>query len=107
MLSNLSNTFFPISSFSIALFVTILFFKRERVKNEETKIYSKLIICSLIESFTYTLITLLVDCFFTEKVYFIFTLLNKTLIAIYITWLTLLLYYLLIIAGKILIKRKK
>ena len=100
MLSNLSNTFFPISSFAIALFVTILFFKRERVKNEETQIYSKLIICSLIESFTYTSITLLVDCFFSEKVYFIFTILNKTLIAIYITWLTLLLYYLLVIAGK-------
>ena len=100
MLSNLSNTFFPISSFAISLFVTILFFKRERVKNEETKIYSKLIICSLIESFTYTSITLLVDCFFSEKVYFIFTILNKLLIAIYITWLTLLLYYLLIIAGK-------
>ena len=100
MLSNLSNTFFPISSFAISLFVTILFFKRERVKNEETKIYSKLIIFNLIESFTYTSITLLVDCFFSEKVYFIFTILNKLLIAIYITWLTLLLYYLLIIAGK-------
>ena len=100
MLSNLSNTFFPISSFAVALFVTILFFKRERVKNEETKIYSKLIICSLIESFTYTLITFLVDLFFSKKVYFIFTILNKFLVAIYITWLTLLLYYLLIIASK-------
>ena len=89
MLSNLSNTFFPISSFAVALFVTILFFKRERVKNEETKIYSKLIICSLIESFTYTLITFLVDLFFSKKVYFIFTILNKFLVAIYITWLTL------------------
>ena len=69
MLSNLSNTFFPISSLAISLFLTILFFKKERIKNEETSIYSKLIICGLIESTTYTIITFLVDFIYTEKLY--------------------------------------
>ena len=107
MLSNLSNTFFPISSLAISLFLTILFFKKERIKNEETSIYSKLIICGLIESITYTIITFLVDFIYTEKLYLLFSILNKFLVSIYITWLTLLLYYLLIIAGKNAKKTKK
>ena len=100
MLSNLSNTFFPISSLAIAIFLTILFFSKENIKNEETKTYSLLIICSLIEAFTYTTITFLVDFVYNENLYFIFSLLNKILGSIYIVWMNLLLYYLLIIAAK-------
>ena len=100
MLSNLSNTFFPISSLAISVFLTILFFTKENIKNEETKIYSFLIICSLIESFTYTTLTFLVDFIYSEELYFIFSILNKLLGAIYIVWMNLLLYYLLIIASK-------
>ena len=100
MLSELSNTFFPICSFVIAAFLTILFFSKENIKNEETKLYGHLIICSLIESFIYTTLTILVDFFYSEDLFFIFSLLNKFLGAFYIIWMNLLLYYLFIIASK-------
>ena len=100
MLSSLSNTFFPISSLAIAVFLTILFFSKENIKNEETKIYSYLIICSLVEAVSYTTITFLVDFIYNENLNFLFELLNKFLGAVYIIWMTMLLYYIFIIAAK-------
>ncbi len=51
LLSEMTNIFFPLSSFAVSIFLLILFFSRKNVKNSETKIYSYLVVCGLLESF--------------------------------------------------------
>ena len=97
MLSNFSNTFFPFSSFIISLFLCILFFTKKNFKNMETKIYSFLIICGLIESFSYLSLTFLVDLVYNSSLDFIFELLNKALASIYVVWMSLFVYYIITI----------
>ncbi len=93
MISQFTNTFFPISSLAISIFLCILYFGRKNVKNKETKLYSLLVICGLVESTYYVCLTFGVDLIYKDYMYGIFQYLNKVLGIIYLVWITLLFYY--------------
>ena len=99
-LSSYSNTFFPICSFVTSLFLVVMFFGKKNIKNNETKVYSNLIICGFIESILYLLIVVGANLFYTDSLFYIFSILNKILCMIYVIWLSLLLYYILVITSK-------
>jgi len=99
MLSQLTNTFFPICSLTISVFLCCIFFLKKNIENKETKIYSSLIICGLLEAFLYTFICITGDFFFCDATYHFYTLLNKILCIIYILWMTLLYYYIFAISN--------
>lgn len=105
-LSQFSNLNFPICSFVISTFLTILFFSKKRVQNDETQIYSWLIICSLIESLLYVTILLTANLYYTDKLYMIYAIANKILYMMYVIWTSLLFYYLRIITTKDINKTK-
>lgn len=100
MISNFTNTFFPISSLAISIFICVLYFGRKNVKNKETKLYSILIICGLIESTYYVCLTFGVDLIYKDYMYSLFQYLNKVLGIIYLVWITLLFYYVVSIVSK-------
>ena len=99
MISDYSNTFFPICSFINALFVFILYFSKNNVQNKETKIYSYLVICGLIESLYYVCLTMAVNFVYEDWMYNIFQFLNKFLGIIYLIWMALLLYYTIVVTS--------
>ncbi len=101
MLSQLTNVFFPICSFTISLFLCLMFFFRRNVKNKETKIYSYLLICGLVESFLYTFICVTGDFFFQESTYQFYVFLNKILCSVYLIWMTLLFDYIFTLSDKV------
>lgn len=101
MLSQLTNTFFPICSLAISIFLCCVFFLKKNMQNKETKIYAKLLICGLFEAFLYTFICLTGDFFFNENTYQFYVFLNKILCIIYLIWMTLLFYYIIDITNKI------
>lgn len=101
MLSQLTNTFFPICSLAISIFLCFVFFLKKNMQNKETKIYAKLLICGLFEAFLYTFICLTGDFFFNENTYQFYVFLNKILCIIYLIWMTLLFYYIIDITNKI------
>ena len=93
MLYEYSNLYFPICSVVVSLLITILFFSKQNVKNKETKLYSKIVIITLIEAlFTFGL-TLSVHLFFSDSTLTIFAIVNKMLYVIYIIWISLLFMY--------------
>jgi len=99
-LSSYSNMFFPICSFATSMFLLIIFFSKKNIKNDETKIYSNLVICGFLESFLYVVIILLANLFYCEALHQHFLVLNKILYMFYVIWMSLLLYYILVITSK-------
>lgn len=63
MLYEYSNLYFPICSVFVSLLITILFFSKQNVKNNETKLYSKIVIITLIEALFTFVLTLSVHFF--------------------------------------------
>ena len=99
-LSSYSNTFFPICSFIISLFLVFIYFSKKNIKNEETIIYSNLVICGFIESLLYVSLTFCVNLFYKPSLDLFFEMYNKFLSATYVIWMSLLLYYILTITSK-------
>lgn len=99
-LSNYSNIFFPLCSLTISTFLIFIFFSKKNIKNEETKIYSNLIMCGFLESFLYVSIIFFGNLFYTDSLLFLFELCNKALYIFYIIWMSLLFYYILVITSK-------
>ena len=99
-LSSYSNAFFPICSFAISIFLLIIFFTKKNIKNDETKIYSYLVICGFLESFIYISIIFWGTLFYNDSLFWLFSIFNKILGMIYVIWMALLLYYILIITTK-------
>ena len=95
MLSSLTNTFFPTCSLAISIFLFCIFFLKKNVNNIETKIYSSLVICGLVEAVLYYGICMGADLFYSAQVHFIFEILNKILCLVYVVWMTLLFYYII------------
>ena len=106
-LSSYSNIFFPLCSFVISVFLLYIFFSRKNINNEETKIYSNLIMCGFFESFLYVSIIFFGDVFYSESLDLLFQICNKVLYIFYIVWMSLLLYYIIIITSKNVEKTKK
>ena len=99
MLYNYSNLYFPVGSMFVALLVTILFFSKKNIKNSETKVYSKIVILTLIESIYTFCLTLFVHLFFCDSTLTIFAYANKILYGIYILWISLIFSYFLKISN--------
>ena len=99
-LSSYSNSFFPICSFAISLFLLCNFFSKKNINNDETKIYSSLVICGFIESLVYLGIILSANAFYTDSLFGIYAILNKLLSMVYVIWMSLLLYYIIIVTSK-------
>lgn len=93
MLSQLTNTFFPLCSLVLSIFLAILFYSKKNFYNIETKIYSILVILGMLESFLYVFICLIGDFIFSESTYMFFYILIKILSVIYIAWMTFMTYY--------------
>ncbi|MGN1312194.1 MAG: hypothetical protein ACI4U4_04190 [Bacilli bacterium] len=93
MLSHYTNLYFPICSFVVSLLIFILFFSKQKEKNKETSIYSKLVITGLCESSLYTFICLIAHFYFNDENLLLFEILNKVLYSIYIIWFSLLSIY--------------
>lgn len=93
MLHEYSNLYFPICSLAIAILVFVLYFSKKNINNTETKLYSLLLIFTLLEAvFTFSL-TLAVHLFFCENTIFYFAIANKILYSIYIIWISILFLY--------------
>lgn len=93
MLSRYTNLYFPICSFVVSLLIFVLFFSKQKEKNKETNIYSKLVIVGLCESSLYTFICLIAHFYFSDENLLLFEILNKVLYSIYIIWFSLLSIY--------------
>lgn len=106
-LSSYSNAFFPICSFAISCFLVIMFYSKKNIQNNETKIYSYLIICGFLESLSYVAIILALNLFYADELLHIFLFFNKILYMFYVIWMSLLLYYILIITTNNIEKIKK
>ena len=92
-LSNYPNLFLPLVSLSISVFLLFMFFSKKNVRNDETKIYSYLVVTGFIESLVYVTVVFLVNLFYDESKFLGFALYNKALASIYVIWLSFLLYY--------------
>lgn len=106
-LSNYSNMFFPICSFIVSTFLIFIYFSKKNVENEETKIYSKLVVTGFFESTLYLSLVFCVNAFYDPSKDLIFELYNKTLGSVYVIWMALLLYYILMITSKNIKKTKE
>ena len=66
-LSNYPNLFLPLASLSISVFLLFMFFSKKNVRNDETKIYSYLVVTGFIESLVYVTVVFLVNLFYDES----------------------------------------
>ena len=105
-LSSWSNIFFPLCSFTISIFLLFIFFSKKNIDNEETKIYSNLIVCGFCESFLYVSIIFFGNVFYNESLILLFQICNKLLYVFYIVWMSLLLHYILVITSKDIVTTK-
>ena len=93
MISQYVNLYFPACSFITMILLCILYFSKERIRNDDNSIYGKLLVTGLIESFLMLFTNLLVCFIFIPKYYLLFEILNKILYCVYIVWMTLLFFY--------------
>ena len=80
----MANNFFTLCSFFYSLMLTIIYFRRKRIKTIETKLYSSLVITNILN------VSFAVLCYFTilykDKLLFINDFVSKTLLLLFITW---------------------
>ena len=99
----MTNLYFPIVALAISFFINILFFAKKRVENEETKIFSYLLLLNLLESITACLIIFLAY----EKVdTLVLSVLNRIDHTIILVWVWLMFIYIYQLAENRLSKRK-
>lgn len=92
MYEKMSNLYIPICAFLIAFLLVIIFFSKKRIKNNETRLYSYLLITSLVDSVLLVVI-LLIGCFSPQSEILLFVL-NKIDFFMYVLWaLFFFLYY--------------
>ena len=106
-LSNYSNMFFPICSFVVSMFLVFIYFSKKNIENEETKIYSRLVLVGFFESSLYLSLVFCVNTFYEPSKDLFFELCNKLLGSVYVVWMGLLLYYILMITSKDIKKTKE
>lgn len=99
MIYKYSNLFFPICSCVISVFIFLIYNSKEKIKTVETKIYSKIMIVTLIESISTFLLTLFVHLFFINGYQLFFRIFNKALYCVYLTWISLIFKYFLNISA--------
>ncbi len=99
MLSTYTNTFFPICSFVISLFLFCMFYLKKNTENMETKVYQRLINGGLIESSLYVGIIITADLFYHPNLLTLYEILNKLLSCTYVIWMALMFYYIFSISS--------
>lgn len=82
----MTNLYFPIAGFLVAILLLILFFTRKRVNYEETKLYSYMLISSSIDILISLIVILLGYTCYNNFTYKIIWLLNKVDFIHYILW---------------------
>ena len=95
----MANISFSACSLTFSLILLIVYFAKERISNKETKIFSKVLICTVIG------IIIEIICYFLKINNFgasdlIYVIINKLILIYYIWWGTLLLIYVNIISSK-------
>lgn len=93
MISTYVNLYFPFCSLMVNLVLFIVFISKKKLKNLDNKLYTKLLVFSLIESLLMFGTNLCVCFFYVPQNYYIFEILNKILYSIYIIWLTIMFFY--------------
>lgn len=89
-MSGIYNLYIPICGLFLSILCNMVFFMKERVKNKETAIFSRLIIYSLVDSIL--MVTIISLAIFNKNSIILMEILNKVDYAIYI-------YYFLVICS--------
>jgi len=88
----MSNLYFPICAFMIALLLIVVFFSKKRVSNLETKIYSVMVIATFI-NVTLNLAAVYIVCFLPQSFYPAVLVMDRLALIQYIIWANLLFFY--------------
>ena len=83
-MNGLSNLYIPICGLLIAILCTICFFSKERVKNKETSIFTRILIYSLVDSVMMVLIFLF--AIYRSDLEALLRFMNKVDYAMYLLW---------------------
>ncbi len=100
-MQGISNLYIPVCGLLIAILCNISFFSKQRVKNKETSIFSRILIYSLIDSIA--MVTIFSLGIWSSNSVFLMKLLNKLDYAMYILWTSnffLYVYYIITKEGK-------
>lgn len=93
----MSNGFLTWCAFSIAILINIVFFSKERIKNNETEIFKYMLIANVFESLFTNLIVIIA---LTVNNIELLTLLNRLDVVAITTWCSLMFYYVYCISEK-------
>ena len=94
----MANNFFTIASVFYSLLLTIVYFKKNRLKTLENKLYSMLVLTNL------ATVLMAFSCYFTiinmDKIPLINDIVSKTLVVCYFMWINIFTVYVFIITSK-------
>ncbi len=93
----MSNGFLTGSALIVSLLITIMFFLKKSVKNIDTNIFKKMLICNILESMTTTSIVIVALSTNDTNV---LKLLNRVDVMLIITWTSLMFFYIYSISSK-------
>lgn len=87
------NLSFPICSLFIASLLIFLYFSTKNVKNSETKLYSKLLICTFVIAIFTFLLTLGLNIYYSSSTNLIFEIFSKVLYSLWMIWTSIVFLY--------------
>ena len=93
----MSNGYLTVCALIIALLLNFVFYLKESVNNNETKIFKKMLMVNVLESLVTTSIVIVA---LTINSNFIFKLLNRLDVILIVLWCSLMFYYIYIISSK-------
>ena len=91
----MSNIYFSVSAFFCILLIVILFFSKEKINNNETKIYSLMILGSMFDIVIGIILVLIGYFFYNDIGKILIIILNKIDFIYYIWWPSLFLLYII------------
>lgn len=97
-MSGIYNLYIPICGLFLSILCNMVFFMKERVKNKETAIFSRLIIYSLVDSIL--MVTIISLAIFNKNSIILMEILNKVDYAIYILFSSNLFLYVYYVTSK-------
>ena len=93
----MSNGYLTSCALIISILITSVFTIKKKVKNIETEVFMKMLICNIFESFTTTLIVIIA---ITSKSEAVLKILNRVDIFLIILWCTFMFYYVYTLSNK-------
>ena len=92
----MANGYLTSCALIISLLITIMLFLKKSVSNVETRIFQKMLLCNVLESFITTAIVLIA---LTVNLDSIFKVLNRIDVMLIVSWCSLMFYYIYIISS--------